>query len=102
MSISTAMNVGCWVIQDMVQHIIYRLIFISFIPYLYIYLIGIFLYFKRNTILLWLSMRWKSVLILYTVWMSISYFCIPKIGFYAPISIGLTLPVMIITVAYGL
>lgn len=101
-AISTAMNVGCWAIQDVVPHVIYRLIFISFVPHLYIYLIGVFLYFKRNTILSRLSMRWKSVLILYTVWMTISYFCIPKIGFYAPISIGLTLPVMIITVAYGL
>ena len=34
--------------------------------------------------------------------MTLSYYLLPKIGFYAPISIGLTLPVMIITVAYGL
>ena len=93
---------GCWAVKDIVPHIVYRLIFISFVPYLYIYFIGIFLYFKKDTILLWLSMRWKGVWIAYTIWMTLSYYLLPKIGFYAPISIGLTLPVMIITVAYGL
>ena len=101
-ALATGMNLVCWIVKDIVPHIIYRLIFISFIPHLYIYLIGVFLYLKKDTILFWLSKRWISVLIMYTIWMSIFYFFLPQIGFYAPIHIGLTLPVMIITVAYGL
>lgn len=95
-------NLICWIIEDRIPHIIYRLIFVSFIPHFYIYCIGVFLFFKRDTILLWLSKRWISVLIAYTINMSVFYFYVPRIGFYAPIHIGLTLPVMIISVAYGL
>ena len=100
--LATIANFFCWTIKDIVPHIVYRLIFVSFVPYLYIYLIGMFLYYRRDTVLCWLVKRWTRVLIFYTVLMTMFYFFSLRIGFYAPIHIGLTLPVMIITVAYGL
>lgn len=100
--IATLANIICWFVKDIVPHIVYRLIFISFIPYLYIFLIGMYLYFYKDSILAWLVKRWVAVCAIYTVWMSIFYFFVPRVGFYAPIAIGLTLPVMIITAAYGL
>ena len=100
--VATLANLLCWLIKDAVPHIIYRVIFVSFVPYLYIYLIGMFLYFYKDTVLQWLINRWKTVLIIYTVWMTGFYLFLPRVGFYAPVHIGLTLPVMIITVAFGL
>lgn len=99
---ATMANLVCWAVKDIVPHIIYRLIFVSFIPYLYIYLIGMFLYYRKDTVLAWLTKRWVAVLAFYTVWMTVFYFFLPRVGFYAPIHIGLTLPVMIISAAYGL
>ena len=101
-AVSAAVNVACWAVKDSVPHIVYRLIFVSFVPYLYIYLLGMFLYYRKDTVLKWLAERWLFVLGLYTVWMSVAYFFLPRAGFYAPVTIGLTLPVMIIAVAYGL
>ena len=61
-----------------------------------------FLYFYQDSILAWLVKRWVAICAIYTAWMSIFYFFVPIVGFYAPIAIGLTLPIMIITAAYGL
>lgn len=97
-----AANLVCWFVQDKVPHIVYRLIFVSFMPYLYIYMIGMFLYLYRDTVLAWLVDRWIAIAAAYTLWMTVFYLFLPKVGFYAPINIGLTLPVMMITVAYGL
>lgn len=99
---ASIVNLLCWVVKDAVPHIVYRLIFVSFVPYLYIYLIGMFLYYRKDTIVAWLARRWVVVVVAYTIWMTIFHFLIPRVGFYAPIHIGLTLPVMIIAVAYGL
>ena len=99
---STVANLVCWCVKDAVPHIVYRLIFVSFVPYLYIYLLGMFLYYRKDTFLAWLVKRWIAVLVVYTLWMTVFYLFIPRVGFYAPIHLGLTLPVMIISVAYGL
>ena len=100
---ATVLNLVCGAVQNAVPHIVYRMIFVSFIPYLYIYLIGMFLYYRRDNVLLWLSERWVGVLVFYTAWMTIFHFFLPQMpGFYAPVHIGLTLPVMIMAAAYGL
>ncbi|MBE5772558.1 MAG: acyltransferase [Clostridiales bacterium] len=99
---ATVANLICWYIKDLVPHIVYRVIFISFVPHLYIFLLGMCLYFHKDTLLAWLVKHWVMVLSVYTIWMTVFYFFIPSVGFYAPIHIGLTLPVMIISVAFGL
>ena len=101
-AVSVVLNLACWLLQDSVPHIVYRLIFNSFVPYLYIYLIGMFLYYRKDTIIYWLSKRYIIVLAVYTICVFVFYYFIPRVGFYAPIGIGITLPVMIIAVAYGL
>lgn len=95
-------NIVCWAIRPQVPHIIYRLIFVSFIPYFYIYLIGMFLYIYKDTILISLSQYWLIVLLAYSVSMTAFYLFLPRAGFYAPLDIGLTLPVVVVSCAYGL
>ena len=65
-------------------------------------MIGMFLYYRKDTIIYWLSKRYIIVLAVYTICVFVFYYFIPRVGFYAPIGIGITLPVMIIAVAYGL
>ena len=61
---------------------------------------------KRNakhSVLLWLSERWVGVLAFYTARMTVFHFFLQQApGFYAPVHISLTLPVMIMAAVYGL
>lgn len=95
-------NLVCWYIEDRVPHIVYRLLFVSFVPYLYIFLIGMFLYFYRDTIGKFLANRMWAVTGAYIAFTVFAYFFVPKIGFYNPMYMGLLLPFVIVALAYGL
>ncbi|MBQ7826942.1 MAG: acyltransferase [Clostridia bacterium] len=95
-------NVVCWYVKDMVPHIVYRLIFVSFVPYLYIFLLGMFLYFNRDMVVRFLADHAGAVTAGYLAFSVIAYFAVPKIGFYNPLYMGLLLPFVIAALAYGM
>lgn len=95
-------NVICWWVKDTVPHMVYRLIFVSFVPYLYIFLLGMFLYFYRDTVVRFLADHALAVTAGYLAFSVIAYFAVPKIGFYNPIYMGILLPFVIAALAYGM
>lgn len=99
---SVLANVICWWIKDRVPHIVYRLIFVSFVPYLYIFLLGMFLYFYRDSVVAFLARHAVPVAAGYLAFSVIAHYCVPKVGFYNPVYMGILLPFVIIALSYGL
>lgn len=99
---SIAANIACYFLQNRVPHSVYRLMFISFIPYFYIFAIGMFLYFYRDTIGKFLANHVWYIVSGYLLFSVVAYIFIPKTGFYNPIYMGILLPFVIVALAYGL
>ena len=97
-----AANLVCYYMQSRVPHAVYRLMFISFVPYFYIFAIGMFLYFYCDTISKFLANHVFFITAGYLVFSIIAYNFVPKIGFYNPIYMGVLLPFVVVALAYGL
>lgn len=87
--------------EPYIPEIVFKLINVTFIPYLYIYLIGMFAYFYRDKIVLFLRDAFPILLLLYVVW------CILKahvfsfsLGHYTDIVSGVFICILTIGAGY--
>lgn len=78
----------------------YYLLSHTFVPYIYIFLIGAFIYTFKDKILPILLDNYKYLLGLYLVWSVINEFLVLRIGLYVNFITGVLLPILVITTGY--
>ncbi|NLI92077.1 MAG: acyltransferase [Peptococcaceae bacterium] len=98
---SIACNILTKIAEAYLPHILFKLLFQTFIPYVYIFLIGVFIYINRERILPALCHYCWWIFILYTLIFTIYFLRSPvSIGHYTSIISGVFIPFITIAMAY--
>ena len=86
--------------KDFLSEFIFKLINVTFLPYLYIYLIGVFVYVHRDKIIPTLKKGFWLIVALYVVWCIINMHIGFSLGHYANIISGSFVCVLTISAGY--